>query len=144
LKLCAKDSEDVQVVSAILQDSIAPVCDIMFDAEKKNFIMVVHRLRREEETGAEMERICCAVNISGVDKAQLHGIDLTHRERMLDLLAVMIDNGNLVFIFAGDAKIRIKAEAFSMIVEDFGEAWPASCRPCHETEDRKQMSDDRR
>ena len=35
-------------------------------------------------------------------------------------------------VFAGEAKIRIELRDWSLIVEDFGEAWPASCAPCHD------------
>lgn len=131
VKLKAKDAEDVQVISALLQDSIAPVCDMLFDAEEKNFIMVLHRLKRE---GDVRERVCCAVNIHGVAAAQLQGINLGQQSRMLDLLTVMTDETAMIFIFAGDAKIRLQLQDWSMIIEDFGEAWPAQCNPCHDSE----------
>ena len=135
LKLQAKDSEDIQVISAILQDAIATLCDIRFDAEKHNFIMVVHRLRREVKNDLGLERICCAINMNGVEKAQLSGIDLNQQGRILDLLAVLPDSSSLTFIFAGDAKIRLFLSDWSIIVEDFGEAWPAQCNPCHDPKD---------
>jgi hypothetical protein len=132
LKLKARDAEDVQVISAVLQDSIAPVVDMMFNAEDKNFIMVVHRMRHETKGALGLERICCAVNIQGVQAAQLQGINLNHQSQMLDLLAVMTDDQTMIFIFAGDAKIRLQLQDWSMIVEDFGAAWPAQCNPCHD------------
>ncbi len=130
LKLKAQDAEDVQVISAVLQDAIAPVCDMIYRADDKNFIMVVHRLRREVEDGPE--RICCAVNLSGIDAVQTQGIDLSNQEQILELLAIMPEGNAMQFIFAGNAKIKIEAKKWSMIVEDFGEAWPASCSPCHD------------
>lgn len=133
LKLRAKDTEDVGVISAMLQDAIAPVCDMIFKPDEKNFIMVVHRLRREAGEGGKLERICCAINASGVESVQTHGIDLQRQNGMLDLLAVLAEDKAMTFIFAGDAKIRLRLGDFSMIVEDFGEAWPASCTPCHDS-----------
>jgi len=132
IKLKAKDYEDVQVMSAVLQDAIAPVCDMMFDTDEKNFVMVVHRLMRETAQSDIMERIRCGVNIRGVTMAQLHGINLNQQNRMLDLLAVITDEQSMMFVFAGDAKIRLQLQDWSMVVEDFGEPWPAQCRPCHE------------
>jgi len=132
LKLKAKDAEDVQVISAVLQDAIAPVCDMTYNADDKNFIMVVHRLRREAPTDMGLERICCAVNVRDVTSVQTHGIDLSQQGRMLDLLAVMQDDKALIFIFAGNAQIRLQPSNCSMFIEDFGEAWPAQCNPCHE------------
>jgi Protein of unknown function (DUF2948) len=134
LKLKAKDAEDVQIVSAVLQDSIVPVCDIAWQPEQKTFIMVVQRLLLNPEDQADLERICCAVNLRGVESAQVQGIDLNDRARMLDLLMMMVEGDNLQFLFAGDAKIRLKLANWSMIIEDFGESWPAHCKPCHDGE----------
>jgi hypothetical protein len=132
LKLRAKDAEDIQVISAVLQDAIAPVCDMTFMPEKKNFVMVVHRLRHEEKSAECLERICCAFNLSGAEAVQTHGFDLHSREQMLDLLAVLVEGEYIHLVFAGEAKIRIQTRGWSLIIEDFGEAWPASCTPCHE------------
>lgn len=131
LKLRAKDEEDVQVVSAILQDAIAPLSDMTYNPDAKNFIMVVHRLRREAKQQG-LERVCCAVNVQGVVQTQSQGIDQTHQARILDLLAVIPEKQSLTFIFAGNAQIRLQLQNWSMIIEDFGAPWPAQCAPCHD------------
>jgi len=132
LKLRAVDSEDVQVISAVLQDSIAPVCDMVFQAEDKKFVMVVQRLRRESDAKAN-ERICCALTINGITAVQTQGIDLDQRERMLDLLAIILEaRQQMTLVFAGNAKIRLELANWFVALEDFGESWPALCNPCHE------------
>jgi hypothetical protein len=137
LKLRAKDAEDVQVLSAVLQDSIAPVCDMVFQAEAKSFVMVVQRLRREGGEAGAAERICSALTVNGVAAIKTHGINLKHQERMLDLLAMLCDGGTISLIFAGDAKIRLELGAaetgWAASLEDFGEPWPALCHPCHDS-----------
>jgi hypothetical protein len=132
LKLKAKDAEDLQVVSAVLQDAIAPVVDMGYLAEEKNFIMVVQRLCREEAEGGGKERVCCAFNLRGVEKVEIHGFHTADTERMLDLLALLPEGDELHLIFASDARIRLHLKDWSLIVEDFGERWPAHCNPCHE------------
>jgi hypothetical protein len=132
LKLKAKDAEDVEVISAILQDAIVPICDILWQPDDKTFVMAAQRLRREGKSEEGLERICCAVNVKGVEAVQTHGIDLARRERMLELLAVVPESGALTFICAGDAKIRLQLGAWFLALEDFGEAWPAKCNPCHD------------
>lgn len=132
LKLKAKDADDLQVISAVLQDSIVPVCDITFNQSDKNFVMVTQRLCREDKNASPMERICCAFNLRGVESVQTQGINLQQQSRMLDLLAVMFEGKTLTLVFAGDAKIRLQLGDFSLFVEDFGEPWPAQCNPCHE------------
>jgi len=135
LKLRAQDSEDVQVISAVLQDAIAPACDMQYQSEAKNFVMVVQRLRRE--TAGAPERICSALTIKGVMAVQTQGIDLRVTDRILDLLAIMVNAGTdkpfLTLIFAGDAKIRLEVSDWAAALEDFGEPWPAQCNPCHDS-----------
>ena len=129
LRLKAKDAEDVQVISAMLQDSIVPVCDMIWRPEDKNFVMVTQRLCREAKDQRNLERVCCAVNLRGAKSVQTHGIDLNDRKRMLDLLMMIIEGPALHFIFADNVEIRVQLNNWSMIIEDFGEAWPASCSP---------------
>ena len=138
LKLRAMDSEDVQVISAVLQDAIVPVCDMAFQEEDKNFVIVTQRLRREN--AEPVDRICCALTIRGVKTVQTQGIDLRASDRILDLLAIMINDVQpeqgaqvLSLIFAGDAKIRLEVADWSALAEDFGEPWPAMCNPCHDS-----------
>jgi hypothetical protein len=133
LKLRAKDAEDVQVISAVLQDAIVPVVDMTFRAEDKNFILVVQRLCREKSDEANLERIRCAANLRGVESVQTLGIDLHHHERMLDLLMISQDGTTMTLVFAGGAQVRLNlANDWSMLVEDFGDSWPAGCNPCHD------------
>ncbi len=134
LKLRAKDVEDMQVISAVLQDAIAPVCDMAYRPEEKDFVMVVQRFCREshDKEGTCFERMRSAVHVLGVESAQLQNIDQSRSEDMLDLLAVMLDKDGLQLVFAGGGKIRLKLGDWSLILEDFGEPWPASCEPCHE------------
>jgi hypothetical protein len=132
LKLKAKDAEDLQVVSAVLQDSIAPAVDMHFLAGDKNFVMVVQRLCRERAGEGGRERVCCAFNLRGVESAETHGFDPSDTDCMLDLLALMPEPDELHLIFASDARIRLRLKDWSLIIEDFGERWPAQCEPCHE------------
>ncbi len=143
LKLLAKDAEDIAVVAAVLQDSIAPVCDMVYRAHERDFIMVVHRFRWDCAEGAGQgampppdccfERVCCAVNVQGVAGAQLHGFAQAEQGRMLDLLTVSLEKDGLLFVFAGDARIKLALDGWRLLLEDFGEPWPTHRQPCHAT-----------
>jgi hypothetical protein len=132
LKLKAKDAEDIEVISAVLQDSIAPIVDMQYQPKDKNFIMVVQRLCREDPA---KERICCAFNLRGVESVQTHGFNPTEAGRMLDLLAIMPEDDGLRLVFAGDALMRLHLKDWCLMIEDFGARWPAHCDPCHERMD---------
>lgn len=132
LKLKARDNEDVEVLSAILQDAIVPVCDIAYEPQNKLLIMAPQRLCWEDPQSKSLSRICCAVHIHGVESAETMGLDLNEGSRMLDLLALLFEDGALTFIFAGNAKIRLQLNAWWIALEDFGDAWPTACQPSHE------------
>lgn len=134
LKLKAKDTEDLQVISAVLQDAIAPVCDMVYRETDKNFILVVQRLCREQ--GGDLTRICCAVNLHNITLTQLKGFEQQDKTRMLDLLAILPEEAGqgLQFVFAGGARLRFTGADWTLHIEDFGETWPAACAPCHEDE----------
>ncbi len=134
LKLKAKDAEDLQVISAVLQDAIAPVVDLHYLAHEKNFVMVVQRLCRDHAANQKNERVCCAFNLRGVEQVQTHGFDPADTDVMLELLALLPEGDELQLIFASDARIKLSLKDWSLIVEDFGERWPAQCDPCHESE----------
>ena len=137
LKLRASDNEDLEVISTILQDSIVPVVDMAYRPDEKDFVMVVHRYRcegKEDSSTGCRERIRSAVFVSGVASAQLRGIDRGKGGAMLDLLAVIPEKGSLQFVFAGGGKIRLKLADWMLLLEDFGEPWPASYSPCHDEE----------
>ncbi|MDD3029066.1 MAG: DUF2948 family protein [Alphaproteobacteria bacterium] len=132
LKLRAKDAEDVQVVSAVLQDSIVPVCDIAYEKDAGTFMFVAQRFRRE--ASGSTERICCALTITGVLAAHTNKIDLGDSEAMLDLLAIILEPMDcLTFVFAGGAQIRLDLGSWDAVLEDFGQPWPALCHPCHDS-----------
>ena len=138
LKLAAQDGDDVAVVSAVLQDAIAPLCDMSYQTADGTFIMVVHRFcwcDGAEVSGQpqekEFERICSAVSISGVKGVHVQGVDQGKRGQMLDLLALLLNENHMDLIFAGNAKIRLDLADWRLRLEDFGEPWPTSYQPKH-------------
>ncbi len=141
LKLRAQDAEDIQVIAAVLQDSIAPVCDMTYKPDEKTFIMVVHRFRWDragsldpgQTEGPCFERICCALEVEGVEAVQRQGFDKAECDRMLELLTVLPGPDSLQFIFAGGAKLKLKVGPWRLRIEDFGESWPTPHQPCHVT-----------
>ncbi len=136
LKLISVDAEDIQVVSAIMQDAIIPVADIAYFPDKQSFVMIAQRLKREgsSDNDKPCERIRCALNLTGIISVRMTGFNRLETGRILDLLAIIPAEKELSFMFAGDAALRLALGDWRMIVEDFGEPWPSLCQPCHEEE----------
>jgi len=144
LKLLAQDAEDVQVMSAVLQDAIAPVCDMTYRPAEKSFVMVVQRFMWDclqvREVPANdpdpdgsccYDRVNCAVDVAGVESVQFMAINPNDPAAMLDLLTMTFEGDHLDFVFAGGGKLRLKLANWRLSMQDFGESWPTTHCPRH-------------
>ncbi|MEJ0062778.1 MAG: DUF2948 family protein [Alphaproteobacteria bacterium] len=137
LRLKAKDAEDMQIISAILQDAIVPVCDIAYEAAERRFVMAVSRFRWERtEAGQDgkpvYERINCAVTVEGVTGVKCQKIDLAAKSVIHELLALILEGQAMLLVFAGGACLRLELGDWSARLEDFGAPWPTSNCPRHD------------
>jgi hypothetical protein len=136
LKLIALDAEDLAVVSAHLQDSVARVADMAFLPREKRFAMVLDRFDWTSVDVGQGERRRAGVHFDRVLKAQTRGFDLADRNAALNLLAVeFAENdppaGLVTLLFDGDAAIQLDVECLEAAMSDLGPSWPADGRPRH-------------
>jgi len=131
LKLRAEDEEDVRVISAILQDAMVAVGDMVYVGEDRRFILMASRLRRESVTGG-LERIRCGVWFDQVKTVWRQRFSPRDAERILVLLAIRCDGGNVLRIdFSGGAGIRLEVSRILCHLDDIGEPWPTRQAPRH-------------
>ncbi len=141
LKLIARTEEDLRVVSAHLQDSIASVSDIANLKKNKIFLMQLNRFMWEDvEKGVfrKNKRVRTILKFENVLDVLSKNINQLKREKFLDFLAietkVMPDNNyEMNIIFAGDSVIRIISEVIEVTLDDQGEAWETKNKPRHKT-----------
>jgi hypothetical protein len=69
LKLLAQDAEDLAVVSAALQDAVAKIGDIRWDASARTLTLACNRFRWEAE-GKKGQRIRSALQLGDVTGVQ--------------------------------------------------------------------------
>ena len=140
LKLIAKTEEDLRVVSAHLQDSIASIADIANLKKNKIFIMQLNRFMWEDvEKGVfrKNKRIRTVLKFDNVLKAFSKNINQKKKDNFLDFLAIetikMPDNNyEMKITFAGDSVIRIVAEVIEVTLDDQGESWDTKNKPKHQ------------
>ena len=141
LKLIARTEEDLRVVSAHLQDSIASVSDIANLKKNKIFLMQLNRFMWEDvEKGVfrKNKRIRTILKFENVLDVLSKNINQLKEKKFLDFLAietkVMPDNNyEMNIIFAGDSVIRIISEVIEVTLDDQGEAWETKNKPRHKT-----------
>ena len=139
LKLIAKTEEDLRVVSAHLQDSIASVADIANLKKNKIFLMQLNRFMWEDvEKGVfrKNKRIRTVLKFENVLNVLAKNINQLKKDKFLDFLAIetskMPDNNyEMKITFAGDSIIRVISEVIEVTLDDQGEAWDTKNKPKH-------------
>ena len=139
LKLIAKTEEDLRVLSAHLQDSIASISDVANLKKNKIFLMQLNRFMWEDvEKGVfrKNNRIRTILKFENVLDVLAKNIDQQKKNKFLDFLAIETNitpdnNYEMKIIFAGDSIIRIIVEAIEVTLDDQGEAWNTKNKPKH-------------
>ena len=139
LKLIAKTEEDLRIVSAHLQDSIAIVSDIANLGKNKIFLMQLNRFMWEDvEKGVfrKNKRIRTILKFENVLKVNSKNINQSKKDKFLDFLAIetnqMPDNNyEMKLIFSGDSIIRVVTEVIEVTLDDQGEPWDTKNKPKH-------------
>ena len=141
LKLIAKTEEDLRVLSAHLQDSIASIYDIANLKKNKIFLMQLNRFMWEDvEKGVfrKNKRIRSILKFENVLNVLSKNIDQRKTDRFLDFLSIETNitpdnNYEMKLIFAGDSIIRIISEAIEVTLDDQGNAWDTKNKPKHKS-----------
>ena len=141
LKLIARTEEDLRVVSAHLQDSIASIADIANLKKNKIFLMQLNRFMWEDvEKGVfrKNKRIRTILKFENVMSVLSKNINQHKKDKFLDFLAIETNitpdkNYEMKIIFAGDAMIRVISEVIEVTLDDQGNAWETKNKPKHRT-----------
>jgi len=139
LKLIARTQEDLKIVSAHLQDSIASIGDIASLKKNKIVLMQLSRFMWEDvERGVfrKNKRIRTILKLDNVLEVYSKNINQSKKDKFLDFLAIesriMPDNNyEMKIIFAGNSIMRIISEMIEVTLDDQGEAWDTKNKPSH-------------
>ena len=139
LKLIARTDEDLKIISAHLQDSIASTENIANLKKNKIFLMQLNRFMWEDvEKGVfrKNKRIRTILKFDNVIEVNSKNINQTNKDKFLDFLAIESiqmpdDNYEMKLIFSGDAIIRVIAEVIEVALDDQGEPWDTKNKPKH-------------
>jgi len=139
LRLQATSSDDLNVLSALLQDSIVPIADILYTPSQKQVIMVLQRFRWELTKNAEAlgkpivyQRCLCGLVIDKVEYMQTQQIDINDRSQFLNFLTFYKCGQRLDLKFSALKTIGLSVNSLKITAKDMGESWPTTQCPKHE------------
>ncbi len=138
LKLLARDAEDLEVISAHVQDAIIRVGDMGYVAAEKRFAFLMNRFAWESGRGGRKgERRRAAMHFDYVQDAKVKGVNLSAEDGALELLSITFEPGEapagvVTITFAGGGTVKLTVECIEARLRDLGAAWGARARPVHD------------
>ncbi len=137
LKLIALDSEDLEVVSAHVQDAVIRVADMGYARGDRRFALLMNRFDwASDQPRAKGLRKRAALHFDGVTHVAYAGFDPAAPEGVLNLLAVVFEpvdppSGIVELRFAGGGTVRLSVDYLEARLADLGAAWAATAKPAH-------------
>lgn len=141
LKLSALDADDLAIVSAAVQDALVAVRDCAYLKDEKRFVLLLNRFRWEADPDADSNggighsRTHSALVFNEVTAVRHHDIPTGEPDRMLEVLAVVLENDHSVLVrFSAGRAIRLEIGRLACHLGDVGEPWPTPWKPAHPVE----------
>lgn len=142
-KLVALDREDLEVISAHLQDAVMRVGDIRWLKRERKLALVANRYDHLSAGGNDRgERRLTGLQLSRVERVAASNIVMEDKAAILSLLAITFEpgdtapEGSIVLTFAGGGTIRAEVECIEAAMADLGPKWAARARPDHDAGDQ--------
>ena len=140
LKLLALDSEDLEVVSAHIQDAVVRVGDMGYAKGDRRFVLLMNRYAWEAGSPkGRGQRHRAGLHFDHVSGAHAEGFDLNAKDGVLELLAVTFEAGEapagqVLLTFAGGGRVRLDVECLEARLRDLGGVWAAKAEPRHDVD----------
>jgi hypothetical protein len=139
LKLIALDAEDLDVLSAHLQDAVLKIGDVHWLAGEKRLVLTLNRFVWEAVDGRRtrgFERRRAALSFARVASVKSHRLNRDAPDTVIDLLAIRFTpteepSGVVELIFAGGGVLRVEVECLEAALADLGAAWATGKCPEH-------------
>jgi hypothetical protein len=142
LKLVAVDKDDIEVVSAHVQDALVRVSEIFWQPREHRFVMALNRfdwmtaVDAKLDDKADYRRCRTALRFERVLGCKCRGLSPADKEARLNLLAVEFTEQNspagiVTLTFSGGGAIRLDVECLEAELADLGEVFAADLCPDH-------------
>ena len=138
LKLQALDAQDLEILSAHMQDAVLKVKGLEYLPRQKQFILTANRFDWQlAEAQGELTRRACVLHFARVEAVQSRGIAKDNADGILSLLSISFEtaeepSGHILLTFAGGASLRLKVECIEARLVDGEAQWAAARKPAHE------------
>ena len=142
LKLRAVAAEDVEIMSALLQDGLVAARDLHYQKDEASFVMVINRFCWEQaddtESQTQPNRCLCGLKVAHVRRVSQRGLSAGVNQ-FYNLLSISYQeskknknaSNRLTFTFSDGYGIRLTVDELALIVQDIAAPHPGLARPQH-------------
>ena len=143
LKFVVLDEEDLEVVSAHLQDAVVKVSDVLWRPHEKRLVVALNRFDWEsaQADNPEYRRRRSALRFERVLSCKGRDMTPVNTDGVLNLLAVEFaetdePSGVVTLTFSGGAALRLDVECLEAELADLGPTWATAVCPAHAVEEQ--------
>ncbi len=138
LKFVALDREDLEIISAHLQDAEVKVANVHWRPNERRLVLGLDRfdwLAAYAEQ-PELRRCRSALRFERVLACKCRHVDPADKDTVLNLLATEFTEsdapaGAVMLTFSGGATLRVEVECLEAELADIGPSWATTVRPAH-------------
>jgi hypothetical protein len=132
--LAANDAEDLEILSARLQDSVGKLADFVYLPKKRRFAALLNRFQWE---GASNLRVRAGLYFDSVLSVRSRNLKMGAPDAVVSLLAIRFlpgeePAGTVELVFAGGGVIALTVECIDAALRDVSGPWAARGKPVHE------------
>lgn len=138
LKLIALDHDDLDVMSAHLQDSVVRIGEILWRPLERRVVIALNRFDWEaaQEPVPAWQRRRTALRFERVMTCKCRDLDCAAKDQILNLLAVEFSEtdapgGVVTLLFSGGGALRLEVECLEAETVDLGPVWQTGKCPAH-------------
>jgi Protein of unknown function (DUF2948) len=138
LKFVVLDEEDLEVVSAHVQDAVVKLSEVLWRPREKRVVVALNRFDWEgaQHQPPEYRRRRAALRFERVLSCKGHDMTAAAKEGVLNLLAVEFaetdaPSGEVTLIFSGGPVLRLAVECLEAELADLEPTWSAATCPQH-------------
>ena len=128
LRLKAETADDLQVMSALVQDALTTPAETAWMPRRRRFSLLINRFRwedaaRAERRGRPFERVQTMLVIDDVHRARSSGLDPGDREVVVSILALEFEpgpdgSGTVRLVLSGDGELALDVECLNVSLTD--------------------------
>jgi hypothetical protein len=138
LKFVVLDEEDLEVVSAHVQDAVVKASEVLWRPQEKRVVAALNRFDWEGAQNArpEYRRRRTALRFERVLSCKCRDMNPAGKDTVLNLLAIEFSetdapSGVVTLTFSGGAALRLEVECLEAELADLGPSWRAAACPTH-------------